>query len=200
MAVRIQLDADDVGYARRIIEDKRRKNPKGYRYDEYAHNSSSFSAEDFETTTSLSIALESYLRRTFGFQRRAEENYRPDLPNGVEVAMRSTKHHDDGPYLCSRRGVHHPTVTGFAVLQDTDVVDVGFLVLPSMMPRIRIVGSYPKPSGVTRHILDRADAVAAGAELSNLDPVALAMGVRPVEVPVKVAAQRREDIKLEDCF
>jgi hypothetical protein len=161
------LSDADLSYARGIVAERRKAMAIGYRYDSYAANSPNFSLDQFEQALLQSIALESYIRGCFSISQREVEDMQPDLPNGVEVALCSQKNLYGRPYLVERKDGYHPTTTGFAVSERE--IDLRYLITLDMVPRIHIVHSYPKKSGVTRHLVSTEDAIVCGADADVME-------------------------------
>jgi hypothetical protein len=159
---RITLSQDDLIYATGILYAKK-NDPKWFAYDSYSANSPNFNAQLFRNSVIKSIAIESYVRRLFSIPRRPIEDFQPDMPNGVEISFNSSQHSRQMPYMVERRDGYHPTLTGFAIAESDRDIDLKYLIVPEMMARVRIFKSYPKPSGITRHLINEKDAQAVGA-------------------------------------
>jgi len=158
----VTLTHDDIGYAMGIVW-AHKDDPYWFGYDIYSWNSPNFSKEEFRTATIKSLALESHIKRFYSIPRRSMEDFKPDLPNGVEVSIRATKNRNGGPYLVERRDGFHPTLTAVSMTTSERDLDIRYLVTPDMRPKLHIIYAWSKASGVTRHLISRESAEEAGA-------------------------------------
>lgn len=118
---------------------------------------------------SYSIAVENVIRLEAGLQPKATEDFGPDLPNGVEIRVRTPDYHRDGdPYLVRKDGHFRPTLTAYLRGFESDcLADPRFFIEPAMadlLPPKAFLRRISSGSGREAYLIDREEARRVGAD------------------------------------
>lgn len=190
----IDLEPSDLELARSRQRQYRMDSPVAYAYDDpraEAHQSEGFTTTEYAETTLYSLAFEATVARLLGLDPKDTEDCAADLPNGVEVMVRSARHYGGGgPYVVERRGEFHPTLTGF-VVPGREAVEPRFFITPDMVPWLVLRCSYEKSWGKVRHLVTPESASSCGASTETWPRLACAVGVAPPALPFAPRAARR---------